>query len=82
MCQICANYWSKIGCGAFSSMPKTKEKGKMHASNPPKQKARRVKRRAFSGSWLRGTDLNGRPSGYEPDELPGCSTPRIFWKRH
>ena len=27
--------------------------------------------------WLRGTDLNGRPSGYEPDELPDCSTPRI-----
>src|SRR5882762_8044928 len=27
-------------------------------------------------SWLRGWDLNPRPSGYEPDELPGCSTPR------
>ena len=26
--------------------------------------------------WLRGRDLNPRPSGYEPDELPGCSTPR------
>ena len=25
---------------------------------------------------LRGRDLNPRPSGYEPDELPGCSTPR------
>ena len=21
-------------------------------------------------------DLNQRPSGYEPDELPGCSTPQ------
>ena len=24
----------------------------------------------------RGQDLNLRPSGYEPDELPNCSTPR------
>jgi hypothetical protein len=27
---------------------------------------------------LRGWDLNPRPSGYEPDELPGCSTPRFI----
>ena len=26
--------------------------------------------------WLRGPDSNRRPPGYEPDELPGCSTPR------
>src|SRR5439155_388027 len=26
---------------------------------------------------LRGPDLNRRPSGYEPDELPGFSTPRL-----
>ena len=26
--------------------------------------------------WLRGQDSNLRPSGYGPDELPDCSTPR------
>ena len=30
-------------------------------------------------NWLRGLDLNQRPSGYEPDELPDCSTPRQSW---
>ena len=25
-------------------------------------------------NWEQGQDLNLRPSGYEPDELPDCST--------
>ena len=28
--------------------------------------------------WLRGVDLNHRPLGYEPNELPGCSTPHLY----
>ena len=28
------------------------------------------------GIWLRGRDLNPGPQGYEPCELPDCSTPR------
>ncbi len=51
----------------------------------PGRSGRRIRRardipgpRVFpSRSWLRGTDLNCRPLGYEPSELPDCSTPRV-----
>ena len=33
-------------------------------------------------SELREQDLNLRPSGYEPDELPGCSIPRFVYLSH
>src|SRR6476469_2818964 len=33
-------------------------------------------RKPFKKGWLRGGDLNPRPLGYEPNELPDCSTPR------
>ena len=36
----------------------------------------RPHKRVFQRNWLRGRDLNPRPLGYEPNELPDCSTPR------
>ena len=39
---------------------------------------RRINRlRALGRGWLRGRDLNPRPLGYEPNELPDCSTPHL-----
>ena len=44
-------------------------------SNPARIK-KPLNTRGLILKWLRGLDLNQRPSGYEPDELPDCSTPR------
>ncbi len=36
-------------------------------------------RLSYETIWLREKDLNQRPSGYEPDELPDCSIPRCLF---
>ena len=48
-----------------------------YCSNPFQQRNKSTPlRSALIIFWLREMDLNQRPSGYEPDELPDCSIPR------
>ena len=47
-----------------------------------KNKKKPLKRMNLFRYWLRGEDLNLRPSGYGPDELPSCSTPRSENERY
>ena len=46
------------------------------ASSAPERRRPRKGLSSEALRWLRGLDLNQRPLGYEPNELPDCSTPR------
>src|SRR4051812_31486950 len=53
--------------------------------NPPVNKRKTRSQLSLTPRFhflLRGEDLNLRPSGYEPDELPGCSTARQLGRRN
>ena len=45
-------------------------------NQPPESRSPAIRWNWGASFELRGEDLNLRPSGYEPDELPDCSTPR------
>ena len=57
--------------------PEVSADGAVRGDKPLVQTKEKARNLNDSGpSLLRGQDLNLRPLGYEPSELPNCSTPR------
>ena len=67
------------GCGGISRPEIFADSIRRNSRTIPAQTTRATRVALVLSSesvWLRGLDLNQRPLGYEPNELPGCSTPR------
>jgi hypothetical protein len=64
--------WAEFGNHKVIAEVGSEFAARQSPDNEPHERVKPIARK-----WLRGWDLNPRPSGYEPDELPGCSTPRF-----
>ena len=76
--QFKGTFWYVAGYSGTAQLPKTRTFHGHSAKNGKGRFRGPIPNSLFSlDYWLRGLDLNQRPLGYEPNELPGCSTPHI-----
>jgi hypothetical protein len=72
--EVFAQYAIEIGCSVNDSEEDWRQNATQ--AQPQFEAAPGASTYVVDLEWLRGLDLNQRPLGYEPNELPGCSTPQ------